>query len=93
MALLNEAQIITPGQAVPPPPPRTCEACGAVVPVGHNAINIIMVVGSPGSPKLDPFQCTEHWACSPACWQAVAHACIDEHMHPALLNYRQTVGL
>lgn len=71
------------------PPPRTCEACGAVVPVGHDAINVIVTIGSPGHPDLPPFQCpqVEHWACSPNCWGQVAHACVDEHILP-ILNYR-----
>jgi hypothetical protein len=40
--------------------------------VGHGAV--------PG------FQCpdSEHWACSPKCWAAVAHKCIDEDMLPLL---------
>jgi hypothetical protein len=68
------------------PPPRTCEACGKVVAVGHDAINFIAVIGSPGHPDLMPFQCayTEHWACSIECWKIVAHACIDEHILPLL---------
>ena len=71
------------------PPPRVCEACGKVVPVGHDAINIIIVVGSPGHPDLAPFQCSaeEHWACSIVCWEKVAHACITEHM-VELLKYK-----
>ena len=77
------------------PPPRTCEACGKVVPIGHDAINIMIVVGSPGHPDLKPFQCPleEHWACSRECWRKVAHACIDEHMHERLTTLHQEIGL
>lgn len=77
------------------PPPRTCEACGQVVAVGHDAINFIPVVGSPGHPSLAPLQCehTEHWACSLACWKQVAHACIDEHMAELLKRHHQRIGL
>lgn len=72
------------------PPPRTCENCGTIVERGDQAINVMMCIGSPGHPDLAPFQCphTEHWACSPDCWEEVAHACIHEHMLP-LLKYRQ----
>lgn len=75
------------------PPPRTCEACKKVVAVGHDAINCIIVIGSPGHPQLAPFQCAheEHWACSIPCWQKVAHACIDEHMHVLLLHAHQSL--
>lgn len=68
------------------PPPRTCEACGKVVSIGHDAINCIIVIGSPGHPDLLPFQCPaeEHWACCPNCWAKVAHACVDEHMREIL---------
>lgn len=68
------------------PPPRTCESCGKVVAVGHDAINVIIVIGSPGHPDIAPFQCSfeEHWACSLKCWLKVAHACIDEHMQVLL---------
>lgn len=77
------------------PPPRTCESCGTVVPIGHDAINVIIVVGSGGHPDIVPFQCLheEHWACSPECWKKVAHACIDEHMHVLLQVHHKTVGL
>jgi len=77
------------------PPARTCEACGKVVPVGHDAINVIIVVGSPGHPELPPFQCPheEHWACSIDCWLKVAHACIDEHISQVLSFMRSSKGL
>lgn len=77
------------------PPPRTCEACGTIVVVGHDAINFIAVVGSPGHPSLTPLQCEqeEHWACSIACWAKVAHACIDEHMTAMLEARHREVGL
>lgn len=76
------------------PPPRRCEACGTIVPVGHDAINCIIVIGSPGHPSLMPFQCPmeEHWACSPVCWKKVAIACIEEHMHQLLLSKHKEVG-
>jgi len=94
---INPEEAVNKGQRVtyPPPPPRTCEACGNVVPVGHDAINCIIAVGSPGHPDLYPFQCAseEHWACSVECWRAVAHACIDEHMQPLLKYHRNKVGL
>lgn len=77
------------------PPPRKCEACGTIVAVGHDAINVIIVVGSPGHPSLAPFQCgyEEHWACSIECWQKVAHACIDEHMRVMLQELHDKAGL
>lgn len=77
------------------PQPRTCEACGTIVPVGHDAINIIIVVGSPGHPELPPFQCPneEHWACCIDCWKKVAHACIDEHMTQVLSFMRSSKDL
>lgn len=76
-------------------PPRTCEACGRVVPIGHDAINFIAVIGSPGHPKLAPFQCghVEHWACSIVCLQRVAHACIDEHIIEMLKIKHTEIGL
>lgn len=76
------------------PPPRVCEACGITVPIGHDAINCIIVIGSPGHPSLMPFQCAheEHWACSIACWSQVAHACINEHMLELLKQAHQSVG-
>jgi len=77
------------------PPPRTCEACGTIVAIGHFAINFIPVIGSPGHPSLVPMQCEqeEHWACSLACFAKVAHACIDEHMIELLKKKHQEVGL
>lgn len=80
-------------------PPILCEACGKSVP-REQAMNIILVVGSPGHPDLPPFQCPgggdsygDHWACSVECWKTIAHACIDEHMHAILLYHRKKVGL
>lgn len=81
-----------------------CEACGKSGPT-HLMINLAVCIGSPGHPSLPPFQCpgsqqtapgpagAEHWACSPDCWKAVAHACIDEHMHELLKVARAKVGL
>ena len=73
---------------------RTCEACGKQV-ESSQAINLIIVIGSPGHPELAPFQCEqeEHWACSLDCWRKVAHACIDEHMHVLLQQKHQEKGL
>lgn len=66
-------------------PVRVCEACGHIVP-GVEAMNIMIVIGVAGDPRINPFQCPaeEHWACSPECWARVAHACIDEHMGAVL---------
>ena len=77
-----------------PEPMRTCESCGKQV-ISSSAINVIIVVGSPGHPTLKPFQCEyeEHWACSPGCWSAVAKACVDEHMSLLLKMTRSTLGL
>lgn len=74
-------------------PMRTCEACGTQKP-SDASINCIIVIGSPGHASLAPFQCAqeEHWACSIACWQTVAHACIDEHMAALLQSAHQTIG-
>jgi hypothetical protein len=75
-------------------PQRECEACHKQVP-SEEAINVMILVGSPGHIGLAPFQCAheEHWACSPECWLLVTHACIDEHMHEMLKYYRSTKGL
>lgn len=75
------------------PPPRTCEACGTVVP-GNDAINCIFVVGIAGHPDIPPFQCAheEHFSCSIPCWQKVAHACIDEHIAVMLRVKHQELG-
>lgn len=72
----------------------SCENCTKSLPQ-HLAMNVIIVVGSPGHPDLAPVQCPliEHWACGPDCWRVVAHACVDEHMHSHLLQHRQKVGL
>lgn len=74
-------------------PSVQCEACGLKLP-RHDAINIIICIGSPGHMDLPPFQCehTEHWACSRECWLKVAHACIDEHMHELLKQSHEKVG-
>lgn len=76
------------------PAPIPCEACGKQVARRDEAINIIIVVGSPGHPALPPFQCPqeEHWACSLECWLLVAHACIDEHIHTLLRQAHASVG-
>lgn len=81
-------------------PPVICESCGKVVQSRDQAINIILVVGSPGHPDLPPFQCPgggdsygDHWACSLECWRQVAHACIEEHMQELLKFHRAKVGL
>lgn len=73
---------------------RTCEACGKTG-LSPDMINVIIVVGSPGHASLSPFQCAheEHWACSPECWEKVAHACISEHMVAMLNASRASVGL
>ncbi len=83
----------TPEKAIPIDPDRTCEACGTAVP-GSTAINIMMQIGVAGHPSIMPFQCPleEHWACSRDCWLKVAHACIDEHMHPLLAHRHGQVG-
>lgn len=82
------------------PSPVTCEACGKTVDRRDYAINIMILVGSPGHPDLPAFQCVgggdspgDHWACSPECWLKVAHACIDEHMHQILKFHRSKVGM
>lgn len=71
-----------------------CEACGTTGPT-HLMINVMIVIGSPGHPSLSAFQCsqTEHWACSPTCWRAVAHACIDEHMCELLAHHHSTLTI
>lgn len=88
MALLKPVPNSLSGPVSQLPPSIRCDACGHVVTVGDNAINVshTITVGSPGHPNLPPFQCPEreHWACSVACWVKVAHACIDEHMQPIL---------
>lgn len=75
----------------------SCEACGKQGPT-HLMINLAVCIGSPGHPMLPPFQCPgsqqtgpEHWACSPECWQKVAHACIDEHMLVLLQQAQATI--
>lgn len=81
--------------SLPLPPPRKCECCGKVVPIGHDAINVMLTVGSPGHPELSAFQCPfeEHWACSLECWSKVAHACIDEHVSKILYSMHKEKGL
>lgn len=73
---------------------RTCESCGTQI-ESSQAINIIVVVGSPGHAELAPFQCEhdEHWACSLECWRKVAHACIDEHIAELLYQQHKAKGL
>jgi hypothetical protein len=70
--------------------PVVCENCGKVLTTSNDAYNVMFVcqVGSPGNPALAAFQCDsiEHWACTPDCWKAVAHACIDQHMHETLIE-------
>ena len=102
MSILEPIENISKALTQNLPPPRVCENpdCNKVVPVGDGAINVIHIiqVGSPGHPGITAFQCpaSEHWACSPACWVVVAHACIDEHLFPiieqvhARLNYNQS---
>lgn len=74
-------------------PMRICEACGAQK-ISHEAINCIIVIGSPGHASLSPFQCAyeEHWSCSIPCWQKVAHACVDEHMAELLKQKHEEVA-
>lgn len=93
--LLKPLDKLTAGHDLSVPPSRTCENCGKVVPVGHDAINVIITIGSPGHPDLPPFQCpqVEHWACSPDCWAQVAHACIDEHILPTLRYKHSQVNI
>ncbi len=73
---------------------RKCECCRQIVD-SSKAINIMIVVGSPGHEEMAPFQCPaeEHWACSITCWSKVAHACIDEHMSQLLLDLHKEKGL
>lgn len=86
---------INPDQEGPAPAPVACEACHKQIARRDLAINLIITIGSPGHPELPPIQCPqeEHWACSPECWAAVAHACIDEHMQSTLKKHRAKVGL
>ena len=62
-----------------------CECCGESGP-SHLMMNAICVIGSPGHPSMEAFQCpsVEHWACSFDCWSKVMVACIEEHMRPLL---------
>lgn len=64
-------------------PQRICEACNKQLP-SEQALNVIIVVGAVDrfAGRVQPFQCPqeEHWACSPECWNKVAHACVEEHM-------------
>ncbi len=78
-------------------PTVECESCGKKGP-SHLMINLMIGIGSPGHPSLAAMQCPgsgqienrpEHWACTPECWQKIAHACIDEHMHVLLQEAHQ----
>ncbi len=95
--MLQPIQIIDkPQQTEIPAIPRTCEACGTIVPEGDKAINFIPAVGSAGHPDVAgvvtcPYE--EHWACSLECWAKVAHACIDEHMAQILQHIHQKMGI
>lgn len=94
--LLKPIQIIDKqDQGRIPALPRTCEACGTVVPEGDKAINFIPAIGSAGHPDLPVIRCPheEHWACSLVCWAKVAHACIDEHLAQILQYAHQKMGL
>lgn len=77
-------------------PPATCEACGKVLPVHSDAINMNfqVLVGVPGHAALAPFNCPigEHWACSATCWRAVAIQCIDAHIIPIIQAGLERVG-
>ena len=90
MTLLKPIQDIAPQIAQNLSPPVQCEGCGKMIRTASEAMNVIHIiqVGSPGHASMPPFQCpnVQHWACSPECWRVVAHACIDEHMHPTLMN-------
>lgn len=70
---------------VTPIPLVDCAVCGTSLPNSH-AFNIIISVGVPGHPDVQPFQCPheEHWACSIDHWLQVSHACLDEHIHAIL---------
>jgi hypothetical protein len=78
-----------------PIPSRTCEACGTVISLSHDALNFAWVVGSPGHPDLPPFQCGngQHWSCSITCWEKVAIACIQEHGKQMLIAMHKEKGL
>lgn len=77
-------------------PAATCEHCGTVLPVHSDAINMNfqVLVGVPGHAALMPFNCPigEHWACSVACWRAVALKCIDNHIIPVIQAGLDRVG-
>lgn len=86
------------------PKPVICEACGKIVERRDYAINVMILVGSPGHPDLPSFQCIggedsigdsigDHWACSVECWLKVTHACIDEHIVEILKYHRSKKGL
>lgn len=66
-------------------PKRTCSICGAMLP-SSQAINVIIVVGSPGHPGLASFQNEEEWACSKEHYRMLAHRIIDETIYPHLSN-------
>lgn len=75
-------------------PPQQCEICKTVFP-RHKMINLFIGISSPGNERLSGgIGCSyEHWACSPNCWQKLAHACIDEHVVYLLLEARKKVGI
>jgi len=68
--------------------PVVCSACGKVLATLTNGWNMYFScgVGVPGSPDISAFGCAEHWACSPACWLKVAHACVDQHLHDVMIE-------
>jgi hypothetical protein len=80
------------GRPNPPDLIRTCESCGKTD-SGTYFMNVVIVVGVAGHPEIKPFQCTEHWACSPSCWLHVAYSCIGEHMHPAMVSKQKEKGI
>ena len=73
---------------------RICECCKKEV-KSSSAINIMIVVGSPGHADMLHFQCPneEQWACSLECWTNVANACIEEHILEILKELHKQKGL
>lgn len=68
--------------------PIHCQNCGNVLQHFGDGWNFWFNggIGVPGTPHLAAFSCEsgEHWACSIECWEAVAHACVTQHLRATM---------
>lgn len=78
---------LPPARNVTEEPLYACEICGKKDIAGR-MYSYIISMATTGHPAVATFQCEarQHWGCTPEHGLELAIACMEQHLHPALLE-------